>query len=154
MKLQHITFTGIDGKTDLGRLWEIQKEYPIAEFGVLVAKNWHDNGNRYFNPSYLESLDRGLNLSAHLCGSIARAAVRGDMEPWREWVRGNTYTPRFNRCQLNIATAAMQALITGGMTSSNSEKYLSVEWWKGEGVAKCAVTFADALIEELKKQGD
>ena len=105
MKLQHITFTGIDSKTDLGALWELQHQYPIAEFGVLVAKNWRENGNRYFNPSYLMALDRGLNLSAHLCGSIARAAVRGDMEPLREWTRSDFYT-LFNRCQLNIATSA------------------------------------------------
>jgi len=104
MRLQHITFTGIDGKTDLGRLWEIQQEYPIAEFGVLVAKNWRDNGNRYFNPSYLDSLDRGLNLSAHLCGSIARAAVRGDWQPFRDWARDFPFF--FNRCQINIANSA------------------------------------------------
>lgn len=104
MKLQHITFTGVDGKTDLGALWEIQQQYPIAEFGVLVAKNWRENGNRYFNPSYLDSLEnRGLNLSAHLCGSIARAAVRGDIEPFRELARGYIYS--FNRCQLNVATS-------------------------------------------------
>lgn len=24
MKLQHITFTGVDGKTDLGELWELE----------------------------------------------------------------------------------------------------------------------------------
>ena len=53
-----------------------------------------------------------------------------------------------------IATAAMQALIAGSMTSANEDKYLSVEWWKGEGVAKCAVTFANALIDELKRIGD
>lgn len=104
MKLQHITFTGIDGKTDLGRLWEIQQEYPIAEFGVLVAKNWRENGNRYFNPSYIDALDRGLNLSAHLCGSIARAAVRGNVEPLLEWMNYDR-TSLFNRCQLNIATS-------------------------------------------------
>lgn len=103
-KLQHITFTGIDGKTDLGALWELQQQYPIAEFGVLVAKNWRENGYRYFNPSYLAALaSRDLNLSAHLCGSIARAAVRGDFEPFREWA--TAYPDIFNRCQLNIATS-------------------------------------------------
>ena len=71
MKLQHITFTGVDSRTDIGALWEIQQEYPIAEFGILVSKNWRENGNRYFNPSHLCSLDRGLNLSAHLCGSVS-----------------------------------------------------------------------------------
>ena len=103
MKLQHITFTGIDSKTDLCALWELQEQYPIAEFGVLVAKNWRENGNRYFNPSYLMALDRGLNLSAHLCGSIARAAVRGYIEPFIEWACGFDYI--FNRCQLNVATS-------------------------------------------------
>lgn len=108
MRLQHITFTGIDGKTDLGALWELQQQYPIAEFGVLVAKNWRENGNRYFNPSYLAALEQrsgpgGLNLSAHLCGSIARAAVRGDFGPFREWAGAYPYI--FNRCQLNIATS-------------------------------------------------
>lgn len=105
MKLQHITFTGIDGKTDLGALCELQQQYPIAEFGVFVAKNWRENGNRYFNPSYLDALaGRGLNLSAHLCGSIARAAVRGDFQPFRNWTRYFLLS-LFNRCQLNIATS-------------------------------------------------
>ena len=105
MRLKHITFTGVDGKTDLNRLWEIQKEYPIAEFGVLVSKNWRDNGNRYFNPSYLDSL-RGLNLSAHLCGSIARAAIRGDWNPFTQWGRTYLIASLFRRCQINIATTA------------------------------------------------
>lgn len=106
MKLQHITFTGIDGKTDLDALWELQQQYPIAEFGVLVAKNWRENGNRYFNPSYLDTLEyRGLNLSAHLCGSIARAAVHGDLGPFNEWARYFPLSFIFSRCQLNIATS-------------------------------------------------
>jgi len=104
MKLQHITFTGIDGRTDLGALWEIQQEFPMVEWGVLVAKNWRDNGNRYFNPSYLEALDcHSLHLSCHLCGSIARAAVRGDWEPFRLWAR--SCFGIFDRCQINIAAS-------------------------------------------------
>ena len=103
MRLQHITFTGIDGKTDLRAIMDIRKKYPIAEFGVLVSKNWHKNGNRYFNPSYIDSLDRGLNLSAHLCGSIARAAVRGDLEPLISWA-GFLPWLLFDRLQLNIAS--------------------------------------------------
>lgn len=102
MRLQHITFTGIDGKTDLRAIMDIREKYPIAEFGVLVSKNWRENGNRYFNPSYIDSLDRGLNLSAHLCGSIARAAVRCDLEPLMSWA-GFLPWLLFDRCQLNIA---------------------------------------------------
>lgn len=104
MMLKNITFTGVDWKTDIDELREIQKLYPYVEWGVLVAKNWRENGNRFFNPSYLGALEnQGLNLSAHLCGSIARAAVRGDIEPFREWSRGHGYI--FNRCQLNVATS-------------------------------------------------
>ncbi len=105
-KLQHITFTGIDGKTNLQALWELQLLYPIAEFGVLVSNNWRENGNRFFNPSFLSALDRGLNLSAHFCGRIARKAICGDFDPYFLWVTETEYAYMFNRCQLNISTAA------------------------------------------------
>lgn len=36
-RLKHITFTGVDEKTDLKVLKEIQMQYPIAEFGVLAS---------------------------------------------------------------------------------------------------------------------
>ena len=83
MKLQHITFTGIDGKTDLGRLWEIQKEYPIAEFGVLVAKNWH--GTVWMNPPYSRQPLRRFceKMAAHGNG-IALLVNRQDNLLWQE----------------------------------------------------------------------
>ena len=31
MRLKHITFTGIDAKTDIQDLIDIQREFPIAE---------------------------------------------------------------------------------------------------------------------------
>ena len=37
MKLRHITFTGIDARTDMKELKAIQQQYPIAEFGVLTG---------------------------------------------------------------------------------------------------------------------
>ena len=102
MKLRHITFTGIDGKTDIGILQKIQQLYPFAEFGVLVSKNWRENGNRYFNPSFLKAiLNSELNLSAHLCGSIARSAISGDIMPFIEWTNGCANI--FDRCQINIS---------------------------------------------------
>ena len=69
MKLKQITFAGIDKWTDLSELKKIQKAAPNVEFGVLLSRNWQENGNRYFNPSELYKLrDLGLNLSCHLCG--------------------------------------------------------------------------------------
>ena len=169
MKLQHITFTGIDGKTDLGALWELQQQYPIAEFGVLVAKNWRENGNRYFNPSYLDALaSRGLNLSAHLCGSIARAAVCGDFEPFRDWARSFPFI--FDRCQLNIATSKenpdffevcedallFEEIILQQKSVDDCDLYLKSNWNEyvtmlldasgGEGIDTSLVAFAGKKI--------
>ena len=100
-RLQHITFTGIDWKTDLNELSEIQEQYPYVEWGVLVSKNWKSNDNRYFNPTFLESIDSNLNLSAHMCGHIAREAVNGNLNPFLSWA--NDYNYIFKRCQLNIS---------------------------------------------------
>ena len=97
-----ITFTGIDWKTDISELYEIQKQYPYVEWGVLVSKNWKTNGNRYFNPNFLDSLDETLNLSAHLCGSVASEAVNGNLKPFIDWADGYGYI--FRRCQLNVST--------------------------------------------------
>ncbi len=72
-ELTHITFTGVDGWTDIDRLVDIQERYPLAEFGVLLSKNWLNNGNRFPSPEMVEKLrGRGLHLSGHLCGSLAK----------------------------------------------------------------------------------
>ena len=102
-KLTNITFTGLDANTDISRLIEIQKKYPIAEFGVLMSKNWEHNGNRYPNPELIQRfLDQGLNLSAHLCGHIAREAYRGYLEPVMSIYQAFEH-PDFKRTQLNIS---------------------------------------------------
>ena len=103
MKLKHITFTGIDAKTDIKALTEIQREFPIAEFGVLTSYHWYENGNRYLEPRRLNDLQwRGLNLSLHVCGEAAHNAAMG------RYV-SDTYhlawgqLGLFQRIQLNIA---------------------------------------------------
>ena len=105
MKLKHITFTGIDEKTDIKALLEIQNRFPYVEFGVLMAKNWRENGNRYFDPAKLSKLAyTGLNLSCHICGSYARHIMQD-----REWdpllnLLGD-YWDIFDRCQINISNS-------------------------------------------------
>ena len=72
-ELTHITFTGVDDHTDFHRLVDIKKKYPKVEFGVLVSRKWFENGTRYLSPFKAKALrGLGLNLSAHLCGSMAR----------------------------------------------------------------------------------
>lgn len=102
MKIKHITFTGIDERTNIAKLKLIQDTYPLAEFGVLVSSNWANNGNRYMNPAKLEKLkDRGLNLSCHACGAVARHALNNDWEPLYNLTNG--LLPIFNRIQLNVS---------------------------------------------------
>ena len=102
MKLKQITFTGIDHRTNLDALELIQRSYPFVEFGVLLSTDWKANGNRYFNPQFLPVFEhRTLRLSAHLCGALARYAVRNKWEKVYE-VTGE-YFHVFDRCQLNIA---------------------------------------------------
>lgn len=100
--LRQITFTGIGVETDLKVLKEIQDEYPLVEWGVLLSKNWQENGPRFFDPSQLNTLRwQGLNLSCHLCGSAARAIVSENWEPAFEVTRG--MFGLFQRCQVNIS---------------------------------------------------
>ena len=102
MKPTKVTFTGIDERTDVKRLVRLQKKYPFVEFGVLTSYNWDKNGNRYLPPQLIPSLHGcGLNLSLHLCGSLAHDAAEGC------WNRVNHHVcnslDAFKRVQLNVA---------------------------------------------------
>ena len=103
MKLKHITFTGIDAKTDIKDLIDIQCEFPIAEFGILTSYHWYENGNRYPEVRTMKPtlLHLGLNLSLHVCGSAANDAAFGSYENIHFMTYG--MLPYFDRIQLNIA---------------------------------------------------
>lgn len=101
-KLQHITFTGIDHRTSLNDLLEIQRQCPLVEFGVLASYNWKENGNRYLRPDIIRGLRcKGLNLSLHLCGSAAHDAAIGEWEKIDNFLLGSLGI--FKRVQLNIS---------------------------------------------------
>jgi len=102
MRLKHITFTGIDAKTDIQDLIDIQREFPIVEFGVLTSYHWYENGNRYLDPLIINEL-RGerLNLALHVCGSAAHDAAVGRWDLIDKLVWSNI--DLFHRVQLNIS---------------------------------------------------
>lgn len=100
-RLKHITFTGVDAKTDKKLLSEIQKQYPVAEFGVLTSYHWYENGNRYIDPRMIVDLPENLNLSLHICGSATMEAMVGYWEMIDHLTFGQLF--RFKRIQLNIA---------------------------------------------------
>lgn len=104
--IQHITFTGIDQYTDITRLRELQKRFPLAEFGVLLSTDWGKNGTRFPNPVLLKELTRqDLHLSAHLCGHAAAWALDGQW-PWIDNIifGGDEIRKAFSRIQLNVST--------------------------------------------------
>lgn len=107
MRLQHITFTGIDAKTDIKALTEIQQEFPIAEFGVLTSYHWYENGNRYLDPALVKKMrGQGLCLALHICGSAAHDAALGKWEHIGETIfkpSAPVGIELFKRIQLNLA---------------------------------------------------
>ena len=101
-RLKHITFTGIDERVDVAQLCSIQKEYPIAEFGILTSYHLYENGNRYLDPRMIRKfLGKGLNLSLHICGSAAHDAALGNYGDIHHLTYGTYgYIPRI---QLNLS---------------------------------------------------
>ena len=106
--LKTVTFTGIDINTDPAELAAIQRDYPFAEFGMLIAHDWRELpewneplSHRFPTPEILEKYETlGLNLSVHICRSLSRALVlSGDWSDVRALLRGRLSL--FRRVQLN-----------------------------------------------------
>ena len=99
----HITFTGVDARTDLRQLQKLQNDYPLAEFGILTSYHWNENGNRYLNPAFLMAF-RGIRfkLALHVCGSATKDAVEGNWDALNEHLYGCLCL--FNRIQLNVSS--------------------------------------------------
>lgn len=102
--LECLTLTGIDARCDVSELKALQEEYPQLEYGVLLSKTQIENGdnNRYPDLSVIKSfIDGGLNVSCHVCGSLARSTMRtGNFEELRAFL-GDLYDS-FKRLQFNI----------------------------------------------------
>ena len=106
MRLSKVTFTGIDLWTDLQRLASISQQYPYAEFGLLMSKDWQENGPRFPNPDIIWKLaniwsGQPFHLSLHLCGEFAIAAAKGDYSCLDTDVASNLFSI-FERVQLNL----------------------------------------------------
>lgn len=103
--LNRVTFTGVDDRTNVNDLVDLTKRFPFVEFGVLISKGNTNRSvvNRYPNATIFKKLkNKGLNLSCHLCGSVARNIVKKD--DWNEFfdLLSKDYEI-FNRFQLNVS---------------------------------------------------
>lgn len=107
MKLKYITFTGIDDYTEVSRLGSLTAKYPYAEFGLLVSKDWMENGYRFPDPEIIWDLanlwsNHSVSLSCHLCGSLAKEAAQGDFSNVFSLVPSELFGI-FTRFQLNVS---------------------------------------------------
>ncbi len=94
MHIKHITFTGVDARTDLDQLVHFSKRYS-CEWGVLFSKNRQGQDNRYPDEATLDKiLGEPLVLAAHLCGKYAQNIMKGDFDQ-------GLPLERFSRVQVN-----------------------------------------------------
>jgi hypothetical protein len=103
--LKKVTFTGVDNKTNIEDLVILTNKYPFVEFGVLVSKSVlvGDIENRFPHLGILKKMKlRGLNLSCHVCGSVARDIVKHN--DWSGFYKllGKDIEV-FDRFQLNVS---------------------------------------------------
>lgn len=75
--LKYLTFTGIDAHCDASELKKLQEEYSVVEFGVLTSKNNIGCKKRYPSLEKMQEFaDSGLRMACHVCGGVARDAMR------------------------------------------------------------------------------
>lgn len=97
--LTQITFTGVDAMTDICALQEIQREFPLVEFGVLIAGHF---GGRCPDKGYIRELScSGLNLSLHVCGKYTKELLQTGC--WDIIREASDDLKGFSRCQLNVS---------------------------------------------------
>lgn len=96
MNLDRVTITGIDDKTDIVRVREIQKRYPFVEWGILMSAQ-RQGTRRYPSATWAQNnLDDSLSLSAHLCGGRVGNVIQNQQYSIMDAIPGF-----FRRIQLN-----------------------------------------------------
>lgn len=87
-----ITFTGVDGLTDVEQCVALSQRYPV-EFGFLFSTTRDDN--RYSGMhKIVQFVEQGLSVAVHLCGAVAREAMTTVSYPMQ--------TEFANRVQVNL----------------------------------------------------
>lgn len=80
MKINRVTMTGVDERTDLENLARIWRLFPFVEFGVLLSRNSAGNKNRYPHPDYMNWIVKMVpreKLALHVCGAYSRETLQG-----------------------------------------------------------------------------
>lgn len=102
--IDKVTVTGADDSVSPSELFEIQANFPFAEFGILISEKYFTKraaASRFPSRAWIEALfavnkksDKKLNLSCHLCGQWVKDALMGRFDFSR-------FGADFQRFQLN-----------------------------------------------------
>lgn len=94
-KLLFVTATGLDDRTDLGRIADLSARFDV-EWGVLLSPGAQDIHNRFPSFSTIERVQGlGIRLAAHLCGQHAKQIMKGEFD------RTSLPLDGFQRLQVN-----------------------------------------------------
>jgi hypothetical protein len=125
-----VTVTGADDSVDPGDLIRLQKEYPFAEFGILLSRK--AMGSDRF-PSYgwikeLAGRDHGLNLAGHFCGGwVKEMYATGEVPDDLAMGYNEIFGLEFQRFQFNTHGYKHQS-------SPSNIKNLFGKWFNGYGI--------------------
>ena len=106
MKINRVTITGADNKTNINEMLKIWKQYPFVEWGILFSPK-RIGEERYPDFAWLSNLmakrvgNPKINLSAHLCGAYTREMLMGKTDLIKNFpITG--FLELFGRFQLNF----------------------------------------------------
>ena len=112
--IEIVTFTGVDTRTDFKELLAISRDYPHAEFGILVGSHTSEADHGIFPPWNVVTSFRELDVrtALHICGKWARTAA-GVVETQSPIMMNRSPRPTmqaiiqetscgFNRVQVNL----------------------------------------------------
>lgn len=78
MKIDKVTITGADDKTERAELYALWQHYPFVEWGVLFSKSKEATPRYPSRTKILEFAAWGMPLSAHFCGWHSREVMEGN----------------------------------------------------------------------------
>lgn len=102
--LTRVTITGADDEVDPFALWQLSREFPFVEWGILRSQS-SAGQPRYPTDKWRAQLSHGIGLSSHLCGVFARNVLAGSA------IGSVLGDSRFQRLQVNGYVAPSPGLI-------------------------------------------
>ena len=86
-KLDRVTITGADSRTDIQDLLVLSEQYPFVEWGILMSPK-HQGFSRFPCKKWMRQFanaclfSRDVRVSLHLCGAYVRGLMAGGNPSW------------------------------------------------------------------------